>query len=47
MDGERHDAQEGFLHGKLLIAMPGMPDPRFDKTVILMCAHSAEGRTRP
>ena len=34
---------EGFLEGKLLIAMPGMPDPRFEKSVIFMCAHSARG----
>lgn len=32
-----------FLDGKLLIAMPGMGDPRFDKAVIFMCAHSPEG----
>ncbi|PZQ96697.1 MAG: YqgE/AlgH family protein [Cereibacter sphaeroides] len=31
------------LGGKLLIAMPGMGDPRFDKSVILVCAHSDEG----
>lgn len=31
------------LTGKLLIAMPGMADPRFVKSVILVCAHSAEG----
>ncbi|MEN9409034.1 MAG: hypothetical protein RL216_1008 [Pseudomonadota bacterium] len=31
------------LDGKLLVAMPGMGDPRFEKSVILMCAHSAEG----
>lgn len=31
------------LGGKLLIAMPGMGDPRFEKSVILVCAHSAEG----
>jgi len=31
------------LSGKLLIAMPGMGDPRFDKSVIFMCAHSDEG----
>jgi putative transcriptional regulator len=29
-----------FLEGKLLIALPGMPDPRFEKSVIFMCAHS-------
>lgn len=31
------------LTGKLLIAMPGMQDPRFESSVILLCAHSAEG----
>jgi len=32
-----------FLEGKLLIALPGMGDPRFEKSVIFMCAHSADG----
>jgi putative transcriptional regulator len=31
------------LAGKLLIAMPGMGDPRFERSVILICAHSGEG----
>ena len=31
------------LCGKSLIAMPGMGDARFDKTVIYICAHSDEG----
>ncbi|MDX5349882.1 MAG: YqgE/AlgH family protein [Paracoccaceae bacterium] len=31
------------LAGQILIAMPGMADPRFDRSVILLCAHSAEG----
>ena len=31
------------LAGKLLIAMPGMGDPRFAQSVIFVCAHSAEG----
>jgi len=31
------------LTGKLLIAMPGMGDPRFDKSVVYMCAHSPDG----
>ncbi|MDE2183364.1 MAG: YqgE/AlgH family protein [Alphaproteobacteria bacterium] len=35
--------EECFLEGKLLIAMPGMPDPRFERSVIFMCAHSAKG----
>ena len=32
-----------FLDGQLLIAMPGMKDPRFERTVILLCAHSQDG----
>ncbi|MCV2863911.1 YqgE/AlgH family protein [Defluviimonas sp. WL0075] len=31
------------LSGKMLIAMPGMGDPRFDRSVVFMCAHSGEG----
>lgn len=31
------------LTGALLVAMPGMGDPRFDRSVIYMCAHSGEG----
>lgn len=31
------------LSGQILIAMPGMADPRFEKSVVLICAHSAEG----
>ncbi len=34
---------DGFLLGKLLVALPGMPDVRFEKSVIFMCAHSEEG----
>lgn len=37
------EPRDNFLEGKLLIAMPGMPDPRFEKSVIFMCAHSAKG----
>ncbi|MBL8670113.1 MAG: YqgE/AlgH family protein [Alphaproteobacteria bacterium] len=36
-------ADGSYLTGKLLIAMPQMPDQRFARTVIYMCAHSAEG----
>jgi putative transcriptional regulator len=32
-----------FLTGKLLLAMPGMADPRFDRAVIAMCAHDENG----
>jgi putative transcriptional regulator len=31
------------LTGKILIAMPGMGDPRFERSVVLICAHSDEG----
>ncbi len=33
----------GFLDGQLLVAMPGIGDPRFERTVIYLCAHSADG----
>ncbi len=31
-----------YLCGKLLIATPSIGDPRFDRTVILMCDHSED-----
>jgi putative transcriptional regulator len=34
---------QGYLDGQLLIAMPVMGDPRFERSVIYMCAHSSEG----
>jgi putative transcriptional regulator len=33
----------GFLDGQLLVAMPGMLDNRFARSVIYLCAHSEEG----
>ncbi|MCS6892190.1 MAG: YqgE/AlgH family protein [Rhodovarius sp.] len=39
----RPSADEGWLTGQLLIAMPNMPDERFRQTVILLCAHSEDG----
>jgi putative transcriptional regulator len=33
----------GYLSGQLLIAMPKMLDPRFERTVIYMCVHNADG----
>jgi putative transcriptional regulator len=36
-------AGSGYLTGQLLVAMPQMRDPRFMRSVIYMCAHSAEG----
>lgn len=35
--------QSSNLTGKILIAMPGMRDPRFEQSVILVCAHSEDG----
>jgi len=37
-------AEDGnFLTGKLLVAAPGMPDPRFAETVIFMVRHDRTG----
>lgn len=33
----------GFLDGQILIAMPGMRDTRFQKSLVYLCAHSATG----
>ncbi|NTU76195.1 MAG: YqgE/AlgH family protein, partial [Alphaproteobacteria bacterium] len=32
-----------WLTGQLLIAMPSMPDPRFERTVVLICSHTPDG----
>ena len=32
-----------FLVGQLLLAMPGMGDPRFERAAIAMCVHDADG----
>jgi putative transcriptional regulator len=40
---DRTTGGTNFLEGKLLIALPGMSDPRFAKSVIFICAHSSEG----
>ncbi|MBL8660719.1 MAG: YqgE/AlgH family protein [Rhodospirillales bacterium] len=37
------DSNGSYLAGQLLIAMPGMQDPRFARTVIYICAHNGEG----
>lgn len=31
------------LEGRYLVAMPGMGDPRFEETLVFMCAHSESG----
>ncbi len=35
--------QPPFLSGKLLLAMPGMADPRFERAVIALCVHDENG----
>ena len=32
-----------YLSGQLLVAMPSMADPRFEKSVIYICAHNSDG----
>lgn len=32
-----------FLIGHLLVAMPGMDDPRFSRAVVLLCQHNEDG----
>lgn len=41
--GKRRVEIPTFFAGHLLAAMPGMPDPRFARTVIYMCAHTKDG----
>ena len=38
-----HLSGHGYLDCQLLIAMPVMGDPRFERSVIYLCAHSSEG----
>src|ERR1700739_5133011 len=41
--GAGEAADRRYLDGQLLIAMPVMGDPRFERSVIYLCAHSSEG----
>jgi putative transcriptional regulator len=34
--------ESSFLSGQLLIAMPGIGDPRFERSLILVCAHDSD-----
>lgn len=36
------NAENGFV-GQVLLAMPAMSDPRFERAVIYMCAHNEDG----
>ena len=35
-------ASGAYLAGRLLVAMPGIDDPRFERAVIYVCAHDAD-----
>jgi putative transcriptional regulator len=35
--------KSGYFEGQILVAMPQMSDQRFAKSVIYLCAHSADG----
>ena len=37
-----HKSGPDFLSGKLLVAMPGIDDPRFERAVLYLCAHNEE-----
>ncbi|WP_037492975.1 YqgE/AlgH family protein [Sneathiella glossodoripedis] len=43
MGNNNNDVNNGYLEGQILIAMPTMPDPRFQKAIILLCAHGEDG----
>ena len=39
----KNKRERGFLDGQFLIAMPGMADANFARTVVYICAHSEDG----
>ncbi|MEQ8655601.1 MAG: YqgE/AlgH family protein [Kiloniellales bacterium] len=39
----QEDETDGYLTGQILIAMPGMSDTRFQRSVVYICAHNEEG----
>jgi putative transcriptional regulator len=43
MNKKPDDTDSPYMTGQLLVAMPQMRDPRFARSVIYMCAHSADG----
>ncbi len=42
MDMSLGKISSGYLVGQFLVAMPSMADPRFERSVIYMCAHSSD-----
>jgi putative transcriptional regulator len=41
-DPHRSASVPSFLGGRMLIAMPGIEDPRFERAVVLICAHDPQ-----
>jgi putative transcriptional regulator len=41
-DPHRSDQAPSFLTGRMLIAMPGIEDPRFERAVLMICAHDEQ-----
>ncbi len=41
--GHAHTGSDQYLDGQLLVAMPGMADDNFARTVVYLCAHSEDG----
>ena len=42
LEDDDSDPHAEFLSGRLLIAMPGIEDPRFEQALVLVCAHTPE-----
>lgn len=44
IDEDEPNGEDGgeFLTGRLLVAMPGIEDPRFERTVLYLCAHDED-----
>ena len=42
-ENQSSSTERGYLDGQMLIAMPGMLDANFERTVIYVCAHSTDG----
>jgi len=36
------NSEPAFLAGQMLVAMPGIEDPRFERAVLYLCAHDAD-----
>lgn len=43
MQDDNTGDNSGYMTGQFLVAMPNMPDERFEKSVIFICAHNADG----